>query len=440
MPALTRFKATFLTPRALRLGTASLLILATGAVLLPRVTSYISTSAVVNAPMITVTSPFNGRVVEAPAMAGIIRAGQPIAEIEPSFEQRQKLVELSAERDARASQLVAIDTQIAELRGLLSAEKARLANREALIARRQEARLSGARATIAQAEARKHEVEIRFGRTSKLKTKGAVAAANVDLDQRDLTVSEQDIVREEARLDELKIDQEAIAGGLITDNDDGDHEARIHETTLKLADLATERARIESEKVAYETRIAGLETDRFAPIASGNAVVQSLNARAGDDVNDGDQLMRLVDCDRRFLEVAVSERLFESIAPGSKATVQLRGSNQPFEARVTAVRGAGARLDSPDLAAQPPQVPEGQLRVLVALDPADLSDPATSASFCDVGRTAEVRFDRSLFADLRLLGFGSRPKAPAAAPAPATTAAAHAAALVTADTAEAPRD
>ena len=97
--------------------------------------------------------------------------------------------------------------------------------------------------------------------------------------------------------------------------------------------------------------------------------------------------------------------------PGSHATVQLKGSSRTFEARVTAVRGAGARFSYPDLAAEPPLVPEGQLRVLVALDPADLDAPETGASFWDVGRTAEVRFSRSLLADLRLfgLGAGSRP-------------------------------
>lgn len=47
-----------------------------------------------------------------------------------------------------------------------------------------------------------------------------------------------------------------------------------------------------------------------------------------------------------------------------------------------------------DLAAQLEEASSDQMRVIVQLHPADLSQPGTAESFCDFGRTAEVRFER----------------------------------------------
>lgn len=342
-------------------------------------------------------------------MGAVIRAGQPIASIEPSVEQRQKLIDLMAERDARDRATAALRDQIARLNSLLVTERRRIGARGALALRRQDARIAEAKAALAQAEASAWEARTRFARTRKLAETGIVAAAIREAVAREVTVAEETIAREEARLRQLGIDREGISLGLLNDDNSGDPEARVQDMTLRIADLTTELARLEAERAALDIRARALAADRFTPVASGNAVVQSLLARAGEEVHNGEAMMRLVDCDRRFLEVAVSERHFESIAPGAPATVRLRGGARPFEARVTAVRGAGAKLAFPDLAAEPPLVPEGQLRVLIALDPVipDQTADGMAASFCDVGRTAEVRFDRSLAGDLRLFGLDS---------------------------------
>ena len=400
-------RSRLINPRVLRLGVASALVLAVGAILAPRVTSYVSTSAVVNAPTISLKSPFQGRVIRAPAMATVIRSGDLIASIEPSIEQRKRLGELVAERDANASLLAALRTQIAQLEAQASTETDLKAQNDALSLRKQGARIDEARAEIAQAEARSREVDARAARSAKLAERGQIATAAVVTDREDLAVALHDVTRLTARLHGLQIDQEGLLAGLSIDGDD-EHGARLSQIDLRLEDLVTEAARIAAAEIALDTRISALETERFDPVSSGNAVVQSAKARAGDEVGSGEEFLRLVDCDRRFLEVAVSERHFESITPGSPATVWLRGSADTFEATVTAVRGAGAKLDYPELAAEPPQVPEGQLRVIVALDPADLTGAegvAAAGNFCDVGRTAEVRFNRSLIGDLRLFGF-----------------------------------
>ena len=65
--------------------------------------------------------------------------------------------------------------------------------------------------------------------------------------------------------------------------------------------------------------------------------------------------------------------------------------------------GSGAKSDHPELAAEPKDVPPGQVQVLLRLAPPE--DVAAAASaFCDVGRTAEVRVnDRGPFVNNRVI-------------------------------------
>jgi hypothetical protein len=115
-------------------------------------------------------------------------------------------------------------------------------------------------------------------------------------------------------------------------------------------------------------------------------------------------VVQLLDCSRRFVEVFLRETAFEAIQPGDTATVQLRGSARTFQASVEAVRGAGNRGANGLLAAQPQQVPDGSLSVVLRLEPADVTEIGIAANFCDVGRTAEVRFDRSFNTAFNLPG------------------------------------
>ena len=90
------------------------------------------------------------------------------------------------------------------------------------------------------------------------------------------------------------------------------------------------------------------------------------------------------------------ETAFEAIRPGDTARVRLRGSDETFLATVEALRGAGSQRATGLLAAEPENLTEGSLSVMLRLAPADVGMVGVAQNFCDVGRTAEVRFDREL--------------------------------------------
>jgi multidrug resistance efflux pump len=74
-------------------------------------------------------------------------------------------------------------------------------------------------------------------------------------------------------------------------------------------------------------------------------VVWSVAASPGSAVIEGQTLLDLADCGRRFVAVELPERDFEQIKAGDRTAVRLIGSNDWTEGKVRQVRGSAARAD-----------------------------------------------------------------------------------------------
>lgn len=422
--------------RVLRLAAAGLLIGAVAWTLAPQATSYVSTSAVVNAPLISIKSPIDGRIGLASAgVAHPVASGETLLRVEADAADRSRVEELRADAQSRAAELDAKDRQYRELSALRDGFAARERAYHAALAGWLDARIAEIAAERDTALATRDETGRRIARSRDLAGQGALAQANLDHDEAELARAEAAVAAAEARLAAARRERAALDEGVQMQGEASYSRSRIDEVTLRLTDLEADRERLAGEQVAIAARLASAEQDSarqetFAPTAAARGVVWRASGAPGAAVLAGDEILQLLDCERRFIEVAVPERHFDAIRPGSSAWVQLRGSPDHFEARVAAVRGSGGKFSNPQLAAEAPDIAEGQLRVLVALDPpapapilAGGPDPV-SAAFCDVGRTAEVRFDRGfatgatqVFAGLgaRLAGWFRAPETRAAA-------------------------
>ena len=103
--------------------------------------------------------------------------------------------------------------------------------------------------------------------------------------------------------------------------------------------------------------------------------------------------MSLADCEHRFVVVELPERNFEQINIGDKAAVRLIGHDGWQEGLVQRVRGSVARPEGRLLAAQLPAASLGMITVELKL-PSFQS--ASGETYCDIGRLAEVRFERNM--------------------------------------------
>jgi hypothetical protein len=124
-------------------------------------------------------------------------------------------------------------------------------------------------------------------------------------------------------------------------------------------------------------------------------VVWSVSASPGSTVTEGQTILDLADCAHRFVVVDLPEREFEQIKAGDTAAVRLIGSDDWRQGKVRQVLGSAARSDDRLLAAQIPHATSSSITVEVEL----LQDKSEAErnSFCNIGRMADVRFQRTGF-------------------------------------------
>ena len=131
-------------------------------------------------------------------------------------------------------------------------------------------------------------------------------------------------------------------------------------------------------------------------------VVWSVAASPGSTVSEGQTVLDLADCEHRFVVVELPEREFEKIKAGTPALVRLIGSNDWTQGPIQQVRGSAARADDRLLAAQVQRPDPGSITVEIGLPEDDAQ--ADRNNFCNIGRLAEVRFQRAGFAFLDSVG------------------------------------
>lgn len=392
-----------MTPnRILRLSAAAVLCATVIWAMLPHAISYVSTSAVVNAPLITIRSPIDGQIaVASPGLAEAVPIGARMAEVTTHLPDRRLLAELTARAREIDALLTAVDAKVARLTAVRSDLQARDGQLRAQMSAWLAARRQEIGATLAGARAARDETAARVDRSQMLARTGTVTAAALRHDEAELESARALVAMLEAQLQTAALEAEALDEGVLVQSGAqgaGYPRQRLDDVALRLADVEGERAQLEAEQVGIAARIRAARQELhmrevFAPVAAANGVVWRASGAPGAGVLAGDEILQVLDCEHRFVEVSVPERHFDAIRLGARAYVELRGSAGRLEGTVSAVRGAGSKFEHPLLAAETPHVGEGQLRVLVVLD-GGVPEGDADRHFCDVGRTAEVSFDR----------------------------------------------
>lgn len=386
----------------MRVSLAAVLLLAAAASLKPYLTSYVSSSALVNAPLVTISAPFNGLVEQgSPRVAEPVGAGQTLFVLRNSRSQQAEVQSLRAEVGEISGEIAGLRMQMGDLDELSATLKER---RDAKIAARQEwfgPRLDEARWEVARSDAEFERARGIHDRIRRLEERGNASRVEMIEAQADLDRARADLNQKKSALRRLEVEESTLDGARGIDLSSSDLEQieyRIDEIAIRRADIDGRLLGLEARMAALQTQIrsVALESARqelFAPIAPNAGVVWNASPRSGAAVSGGDQVVEILDCSRRFLEVVLPERHFERVPAGTRAWVRLRGSTQAFSAEVLASYGSGARPNRATQAAGPRiDAPEG-IRVIVGLGDVDMTSRAVARAFCDVGRAAEVRFD-----------------------------------------------
>lgn len=398
--------------RLARLGLAFALIALGAWAFLPYLGYRIASSAFVNSELVRVAAPIAGQLSrDLPRKGTYIGPAAEVPLVETRSRDHRHLLQLTRQHAVAKERAALARDQLAQIAKADKefADRAQI-YREGVIARlgheRDEAKAEQA-GCLAEVRQRRDigsrlDQLVKSGTASQIRS--AEASASIEA-----TAARCAMVRE--RLQRLQTELVAAEKGVSLR--DGANDApysvqqqdrlflRRQELETKMLEETLQAEQIAAEMTEERERIDRLSHHDVALPA--NHVVWSVAASPGSSVSEGQTVLDLASCSRRFVAVELPEREFERITVGAPAFVRLLGSSEWTEGRVRQVRGSAARADDRLLAALLPRPLPNSITVEVAL-PDDAH--ADLSNYCNIGRLAEVRFKRSTFAFLD--GIGTR--------------------------------
>jgi multidrug resistance efflux pump len=357
-----------------------------------------SSDGVINARIITIASPIEGRIAKAPPPEGTVVGDQaPLMTVENPLVDRSRLYELEATRTRTEAELAGqkrlIEAYNRQINSLQEQMKAYL---DATVARltiaQQEA---GAEAVAAGATAA--DAEHNDERKNALRASSAVSLA--DVDQADQAAIRTKAMAERARFTARRVAAELDAAkqGVLVAADRNDvpySEQRIDEFSARKAEaevqaetLTARLAELDREILVEGTRAAKLAESEIKAPASG--VVWRPLVAQGSTVAQNAALMTLIDCSELYATATFSGRQFDDLHPGRTATVHILGTDHNYPATIVDSRAVGGTEVEERFAASLPKLGDRQILAVLKID-----NPAAFAEkqYCDVGRRVEVRF------------------------------------------------
>lgn len=266
-------------------------------------------------------------------------------------------------------------------------------------------RIAEAQAAVNSAEARFREAESALERTRDLSSRGVQTAITLDRAKAQYDVAQQDIASSRERISYLSAELSSAQNGVFIGDSYNDAPfsiQRIREFDLRLAELKAEadnvsrRLSLTSEQIAAErVRVNRLTSAELSVQSPG--IVWNFLASSGEHVNQGQDLVRFVDCSAVMVTAGVSERVYSGLRVGMSAQFRVSGDSRVFQGTITRLGGSGAAGLYSTLAIGPS--PEHLTRFDVALSIPELSDDPDLS--CAVGRTGRAVFMGGPLAGIR---------------------------------------
>lgn len=380
------------------IGTGSLLLLAAAAVITHLFTTR-SRDAVVEAEVIDLATPITGELVELKVEVGSsVVAGETLGLVTSS---RTNDGDVQRLRTALSTARTELQRTEQELK--LVARQEQTYARDAADQRRLGVERLNNQLAQLRAELKREQQEVDYSardlkRQQELFRAGAVAERVVDRARTSLEQNRQQLAGIQARIRAETNQLQATARDLSLERTRGNIDP-----TPRLQENRQRRELLESEQRTQQNRLKGLaaelqsaeavlEKQRQASIKAPRAgVVWRLLARVGDDLRAQQKLIRLVDCQHRWITTTVNETTLKKLKIGDSTRIDLIGEELDLHGRVDLIRSGIDRL-SGDMSDNPKPVPLNQ-KPLSQVRVRILNDvPAPAAKLCFVGYGARVLF------------------------------------------------
>lgn len=351
----------------------------------------VSTRAAVNAPIIRLTAVVDGTVPKLPPVGRYLAKPADVAIVIPSTDTGDA-AQIKADAELATSTLTLAERQLAEL----ASEERRLTGRSRMFssatAQRLDADLDATGAAARACVLQQAEAAAALARAEKLAATGFLSPAGLERAKSAHALAASNCDAQDARLASIRVMRQAASHGVFLGDSFNDAPyAEQQRDRLLLQRQQLEKVVVEATARRDEALRRWAEASaRTRYAAPPGTLIWAQLSSPGAAVRAGEPVLDLVDCRRRFVEVALPERRAEAIRNGSKVQVRLIGSDDWQDGRVARVAGAAARRSDLLFAAKMPSLAdERQIRVEVTLDTPAQAAPERR---CDIGRLAEVRF------------------------------------------------
>jgi multidrug resistance efflux pump len=404
MPSLSANVERLVRNRRARLLLALTLIALSAWAFLPHVAYRIAPTAFVNAEMIRVAAPMAGRLSkDLPRKGDMIERTITVNLIETLSPDRRHFLNLEQQRTVAKDRADLAKRQLGEIKKLDDELQARTNSYQSGMVERigqeiveAEAEKTGCLAEVNQRRdvGSRMEKLVKSGYASPIRTAEVFATQEANVTRCEMA---------SARIERFKIERNSAQGGVFLRDGANDvpySQQQRDRLVLRRQELETEMQQqlshaIQLASEAVEERNRLDETGHSDLLLHADHVVWSVSASPGSTVVEGQAILDLADCAHRFVVVDLPEREFEQVKAGDTAAVRLIGSDDWKQGKIRQVLGSAARSDDRLLAAQIARSISNSIAVEVELlrDDSDME----RNSFCNIGRMAEVRFQRTGF-------------------------------------------
>jgi multidrug resistance efflux pump len=389
--------------RLARLALAGVLLSAGFWAFFPYLAYHVASSAYINAELVRITAPISGEVArDLPAKGELVGGTAKTKLIEALPPDGRTLVQLQQQHATAQAEVTLAAAQLAEVNAADRKLSQQTARYRAAVLERLAHESEETTANLAACRAEEQQQAKAQGRAEVLAKAELIPRQRLDESEATHASTLAHCQAIAAQIERLGVEAAAARGGIFLQDgfNDTPYSAqqrdrlllRRQELEVTLLNARSRLAQLAAESAAERVRIAQLSS--YEVSLPGGHIVWSVLASPGSAVMEGQPIMDLADCRRRFVVVELPERDFATINTGDRAMVRLFGAQEWVTGTVRQARGSAARNDPRLLAAQIPSPDERQISIEIALSPVA---PKDGVGFCDIGRLAEVRFQRAGF-------------------------------------------
>ena len=359
-----------------------------------------SRQAFVNAEIVDVRNPIAGNLLLKNIQPGQwLSAGTAIGRVEnllQASELEVKQQELKSKLQINQQQLLGIKQKIADQRQLMSQFAKEVDEQQKLGVILAQQQIEEANSQLEQAKFQAQVAKSDVERSSTLLREGAITATIAEKDVSEFNQALAAVKSAESRLAQAHQRFKATEVGLQLDGSRtlNYSEIRMRELQSEIADLQRQASELpvqaQTMKIELLKIIQQLKLNQLVVItAPTTGAVWSVDAKAGEFINATTPILKVLNCQNRWVDAFFSEASTSDLSPGMPVQVRLLGSNsQVLEGTIEAIRGGSGRVSTgQDVAVPPPDSARRQVAVRVKVD---WPEAPNSVQFCDVGRSAEV--------------------------------------------------